>query len=164
MQNINQVNISGNLTRDPELRHTANNMPILCLGVAVNDSVKNNATGEWEDRANYIDCNLFGTRAEKVAQYLHKGMKVSIGGRLHFSQWQDRQTGQNRSKVEVSIDQIEFFTPPRTQQGQYQGQQQTAPQAANQQPQQPSDMAYGQMNQAVANAQPVSIYDESIPF
>lgn len=161
MQNINQVNISGNLTREPELRRTANDMPILNFGIAVNDSRKNNQTGEWEEYPNFVDCNMFGARAEKVAQYLHKGMKVSIGGRLHYGQWEDRQTGQKRSKIEVSVDQLEFFTAPKGQQegcsGQYQGQAEIGPQAANQQD-------YDGMAQAVQNAKPVSIYDENIPF
>ncbi|MDP2234443.1 MAG: single-stranded DNA-binding protein, partial [Actinomycetota bacterium] len=75
---INRVMISGNLTRDPELRSTASGMAVLSLGVAVNDRRKNQQTGEWEDQANFIDCTMFGTRAEAVSQYLSKGTKVAI--------------------------------------------------------------------------------------
>ena len=73
--NINRVVISGNLTRDPEVRRTQGGMAIMSFGVAVNDRRKNNA-GEWEDYANFIDCTMFGSRAEAISDYLSKGSKV----------------------------------------------------------------------------------------
>ena len=85
---INQVNISGNLTREPELRHTAGGMPVLGFGVAVNDRRKNPSTGEWEDYPNFVDCKMFGTRAESLSRYLAKGAKVSVAGKLRWSQWE----------------------------------------------------------------------------
>jgi single-strand DNA-binding protein len=115
------VNISGNLTRDPELRQTQGGMAILSLGVAVNDRRKNQQTGEWEDVPNFVDCVVFGTRAEKLAQFLAKGTKVAIEGKLRWSQWE--KDGAKRSKLEVIVDEIEFMS--RGQQGQ-QRQQQTA--------------------------------------
>jgi single-strand DNA-binding protein len=105
---INRVLISGNLTRDPELRSTASGMPVLGLGVAVNDRRKNPSTGEWEDYPNFIDCTMFGTRAESVSRFLNKGSKVAIEGKLRWSQWE--RDGQKRSKIEVIIDEIEFLT------------------------------------------------------
>ena len=75
---INRVIISGNLTRDPELRSTASGLPVLGFGVAVNDRRKNQQTGEWEDYPNFIDCTMFGARAESLSRYLSKGTKVSI--------------------------------------------------------------------------------------
>jgi single-strand DNA-binding protein len=105
---INKVLISGNLTRDPELRATATGMPVLGLGVAVNDRRKNQSTGEWEDYPNFIDCTMFGSRAESVSHYLSKGSKVAIEGKLRWSQW-DRD-GQKRSKIEVIVDEIEFLS------------------------------------------------------
>lgn len=107
---INRVNISGNMTRDPELRSTAGGMAVLQFGVAVNDRRKNNQTGEWEDKPNFVDCVMFGNRAEAVSGYLSKGMKVSIEGKLSYSAWNDKQTGQKRSKLEVLVDEIEFMT------------------------------------------------------
>lgn len=107
---INKVMITGNLTRDAELRATPSGTSVLNLGVAVNDRRRNQQTGEWEDYPNYIDCTMFGRRAEAVAQYLTKGMKVAIEGRLHYSSWEDRNTGQRRSKVDVTIDEIEFMS------------------------------------------------------
>lgn len=81
---INRVIISGNLTRDPELRSTASGLPVLGFGVAVNDRRKNQQTGEWEDYPNFIDCTMFGARAESLNRYLNKGTKVSIEGKLRW--------------------------------------------------------------------------------
>ena len=105
---INRVNISGNLTRDPEMRRTASGMQVLSFGVAVNDRAKNPQTNEWEDRPNFIDCTMFGTRAEAVSRYLSKGSKVAIEGKLRWSQWE--RDGQKRSKLEVIVDEIEFMS------------------------------------------------------
>lgn len=103
--NINRVVISGNLTRDPEVRRTQGGMAIMSFGVAVNDRRKNNA-GEWEDYANFIDCTMFGSRAEAISDYLSKGSKVSLEGKLRWSQWE--RDGQKRSKIEVIVDEIDF--------------------------------------------------------
>lgn len=105
---INRVIVSGNLTRDPELRSTQGGMPVLSLGLAVNDRRKNQQTGEWEDCPNFIDCTMFGTRAEGISRFLGKGSKVAIEGRLRWSQWE--RDGQKRSKLEVVVDEIEFMS------------------------------------------------------
>ena len=105
---INRVVISGNLTREPELRRTQGGMAILNMGVAVNDRKKNQQTGEWEDYANFIDCVMFGKRAESMAGILTKGMKVAIEGKLRWSQWE--KDGQKRNKVEVVVDDLEFMS------------------------------------------------------
>lgn len=131
---INRVMISGNMTRDAELRQTAGGMQVLTFGVAVNERVQNRQSGQWEDRANFVDCTMFGKRAEAVAQYLAKGTKVAIEGKLRYSSWE--RDGQKRSKLEVIVDEIEFMS----------GRQQQ-PQQQRQQPQQQS-----------------SVYDEDIPF
>lgn len=105
---INRVTITGNLTRDPEMRQTAGNgTAVLNLGVAVNDRRRNPKTGEWENHPNFIDCVMFGNRAQSVSQYLHKGSKVAIEGKLRYSSWE--KDGQRRSKLEVVIDEIEFM-------------------------------------------------------
>ena len=121
---INKVLISGNLTRDAELRATSGGMSILSFGVAVNDRRKNSQTGEWEDYPNYIDCTLFGRRAEALAQYLTKGLKVAIEGKLHYSSWEDRNGGGKRSKLDVTVDEIELMSS-RNEQPRQQQQQQT---------------------------------------
>ena len=110
---INRVNISGNLTRDPELRTTTGGTAVLSFGVAVNDRRRNPQSGEWEDVPNFIDCVMFGTRGEAVSRYLTKGSKVAIEGKLRYSSWE--RDGQRRNKIEVIVDEIEFLS--RGQQG-----------------------------------------------
>ncbi|MDO4539274.1 MAG: single-stranded DNA-binding protein [Coriobacteriales bacterium] len=115
---INRVVLSGNLTRDPELRATQSGMNILTFGIAVNDRRRNQQSGEWEDYANFIDCVLFGNRADFLSRTLHKGIKVALEGKLRYSSWE--RDGQRRSKIEVIVDDIDFVSP-RQQQGNYDG-------------------------------------------
>ena len=148
---INRVVISGNLTRDPDLRSTASGMPVLGFGVAVNDRRKNQQTGEWEDYPNFIDCTMFGARAQSVSRFLFKGSKVAIEGKLRWSQWE--RDGQKRSKIEVIVDEIEFMTSrndgaPRA----------AAPMAA---PMAQAPMTAAPMAAPVVDA---SVYDDDIPF
>lgn len=124
---INKATVTGNITRDPELRQTQGGTSVLTIGVAVNDRRKNQQTGEWEDYPNFIDCTIFGNRATGVAPHLEKGMKVAIEGKLNQSRWQ-ADDGTNRSKIEIIVDEIEFMS---RQQGQ------TASKPVQQQPQQP---------------------------
>lgn len=153
---INKVFISGNLTRDAELRATQSGGSLCVFGVAVNDRRRNQRTGEWEDYPNFVDCAMFGTRAEKLQPYLTKGTKVSIEGKLRYSTWE--REGQRRSKLDVHIDEIEFMST-RQREG--------APQ-----PQQyPADMASVDAQYAAipttlppVDAVPPSVYDEDIPF
>lgn len=163
MANINRVIISGRLTRDPELRQTAGGTPVLGMGVAVNDRRRNVQSGQWEDYTNFIDCTMFGARAESLSRILTKGMLVCIEGRLRWSQWE--RDGQKRSKIEVIVDELEL--PSRGQAAQdvsaAQGyapaaQQSYSPAYAAPAPQQPH---YG----APAAMPPADqIYDEEIPF
>lgn len=105
---INRVCISGNLTRDPEIRSTAGGTSVMGFGVAVNERRKNAQTGEWEDYPNFVDCTLFGRRAEALERYLSKGSKVAIEGKLRWSQWES--DGGKRSKLEVVVDEIELMS------------------------------------------------------
>jgi len=120
---INRVNISGNLTRDAELKATNSGSQVLNVGVAVNDR-RRNKDGDWEDYPNYVDCVMFGSRAQAIQRYLTKGTKVAIEGRLHYSSWEDSQTNRRRSKLEVYIDEIEFLSSRNGSQGADQGYQQ----------------------------------------
>lgn len=149
---INRVIISGNLTRDPELRQTAGGLPVLGFGVAVNDRRKNNQTGEWEDYPNFVDCTMFGTRAESIMRFLGKGSKVTIEGKLRWSQWE--RDGQKRSKLEVIVDEIEFMSSRNGADAGY-----AAPQSYN--------TGYAPAGMSARQAAPVvdsSVYDEDIPF
>ena len=106
---MNRVAISGNLTRDAELRQTQGGMAVANFGVAVNDRRKNQATGEWEDFPNYVDCTLFGRRAESLAPILTKGKKVALEGKLRWSEWEAKD-GTKRSKLSVVVEEIELMS------------------------------------------------------
>ena len=152
---INRVIISGNLTRDPELRSTASGLPVLGFGVAVNDRRKNQQTGEWEDYPNFIDCTMFGARAESLSRFLTKGTKVSIEGKLRWSQWE--REGQKRSKIEVIVDELEFMSSrgDSSSYGGGMGGGYSAPA--------PAAPAYAPAPAPVVDASS-SVYDEDIPF
>lgn len=156
---INRVCISGNLTRDPELRSTASGMAVMNFGVAVNDRAKNPQTGEWEDRPNFVDCVMFGTRADALARFLTKGTKVALEGKLRYSSWE--RDGQRRSKLEVIVDDLEFMS---SRQGQ--GSSQSQAPRAQQAPSFSAPAAYGQTSQRPTQQTPPSadVYDEDIPF
>ena len=105
---LNRVTISGNLTREPELRQTASGYEILSVGVAVNDRRKNQQSGEWEDYANFVDVVVFGKRASSLSKILTKGMKVAIDGKLRYSSWEDKE-GHKRSKLEVIAEDVDIM-------------------------------------------------------
>lgn len=111
MPSYNKVILMGNLTRDPELRHLPSNMPVAQVGLAVNERYKDKQSGEMIDRANFIDCEAFGRTAEIINQYFQKGAPILIEGKLRLDQWEDRQSGQKRSKLKVVIDRFEFVLP-----------------------------------------------------
>jgi single-strand DNA-binding protein len=109
MANINRVVLVGNLTRDPELRHTPSGTAICKLRVAVNSRQKDPATGEWGEKPNYFDVTVWGNQGESCAQYLSKGRPVGIDGRLDWHEWEDKQTGQKRQAVEIIADSVQFL-------------------------------------------------------
>ncbi|RVU96638.1 single-stranded DNA-binding protein [Coriobacteriales bacterium OH1046] len=170
---INRVNISGNLTRDPEMRQTAGGTQILQFGVAVNDRRRNPQTGEWEDVPNFVDCVVFGSRAEPLSRFLSKGTKVAIEGKLRYSAWETKD-GQRRSKLEIVVDDVEFLSPRGDQGGQGGYQQGSGYQQVQQAPASgypapgysaPSYAAPAPPAAAPSVAPPPSdVYDEDIPF
>jgi single-strand DNA-binding protein len=109
MANINRVVLVGNLTRDPELRHTPSGTAICKLRVAVNSRQKDPATGEWGEKPNYFDVTVWGNQGESCAQYLSKGRPVGVDGRLDWREWEDKQTGQKRQAVEIIADSVQFL-------------------------------------------------------
>lgn len=102
---INSVNISGNLTKDCEVRRTANK-DVIRFSVAVNDRV--NVNGEWQDRANFVDCDYWVTNSDKLAKSLMKGAKVALLGKLRQNNWE--KDGQKFSKLTVTVQQLEFMS------------------------------------------------------
>ncbi len=105
--NINRVVLTGNLTRDPELRSTAGGTPVCGLRLAVNTRRKG-ASGEWEDKPNYFDVTVWGAQGENCAQYLSKGRPVGVDGRLDWREW-EAQDGTKRQAVEIIADTVQFL-------------------------------------------------------
>lgn len=146
---INRVYVSGNLGRDSELRVTQSGTAILSFTLAVNDR-KKQQDGSWGDYTNWVDCTLFGNRAEALQPYLTKGVKVSVDGALRYSSWQQKD-GSRRSKLEVVVNEVELMAYRRDRQ-------------------QPTGMADAQavVQDAFPGAQvsyePADVYGEDIPF
>lgn len=105
---INVAVISGNIAREPELKRTPKGTPILTFTLGFSERRPNEETGEWEERSNFIGCTMFGNRAEALAPYLHKGSHVGVRGTLRYSSWE--RDGIRRSKIEIVIDQIDFYS------------------------------------------------------
>ncbi len=105
-RSLNQVILMGNLTRDPELRQTPNGQSVVSFSLALNRSYKD-ASGEWKEVTDYIDIVAWANLAERVAQYLSKGRRCLVQGRLQSRSWE--QDGQKRSKVEVLANDVTFL-------------------------------------------------------
>jgi len=163
---INKCIISGNLTRDTELRSTASGMQVLNFGIAVNERVKDQ-DGNWTDKPHFVDCVMFGNRAESVSRFIGKGSKVCIDGKLRYSSWEDKNGGGKRSKLEVVVDEIEFMS--LRQDAQPAPAQQYAPQYAPQPAYAPQPMQQGYAPQyapqpAYGGYHVATAYDDEIPF
>jgi len=106
--NLNRVFLAGNLTRDPELRYTPSGTPVCELGLAINDKRKN-PNGEWVEETTFVDITLWARQAEVAGEYLTKGSNVLIEGRLKFDQWEDKESGQKRSKLRIVGDRMQML-------------------------------------------------------
>lgn len=108
MASFNKVILIGNLTRDPELRYTPKGMAIAKIGLAINRTWRNEA-GETKEEVTFVDVDAFGRQAETLGQYMKKGSPLMIEGRLKLDQWDDKQTGQKRSKLGVIVEGFQFL-------------------------------------------------------
>ena len=104
--NINRVVLTGNLTRDPELRSTPGGTAVCKLGIAVNTRRKG-SDGQWEEKPNFFRVTVFGRQAESCANYLKKGRAVAIDGRLEWSSWENE--GQKRESIDIIADSVQFL-------------------------------------------------------
>lgn len=159
---INRVNVSGNITRDPVLKRINGGTDVLLFGLAINDRRRDRDSGEWVDAPNFVDCAVFGSRADALAKILRKGTKVALEGKLRSSHWQDKQSGQGRSKVEIAVSEVELM--------------QRAPQQADAAQAAPAAQAASARTQQTAPASQTpswtpgpmqaapSVYDEDVPF
>lgn len=108
MANINRVVLVGNLTRDPELRHTPSGTAVCEFGIAVNTREKDPGSGEWVDRADFFDVTVWGDQGEACATYLKKGSPAGVDGRLRQDRW-ETQDNQKRSKVKIIAAVVQFL-------------------------------------------------------
>lgn len=106
--NINRVIITGNLTRDPELRALPSGTSVCELRIACNTRRKNGSTGEWEDRPNYFNVKVWGPQGENCARFLAKGRPVAIDGRLEWREW-EAQDGAKRQAIDIIADSVQFL-------------------------------------------------------
>ena len=118
MAGLNKVMLIGNVTRDPELRYIGSGTAVLDLGLAVNRRVKNQ-NGEFRDEATFVTVTIWGKTAENCAEYLSKGRAVFVEGRLKNDQWEDKKTGEKRSKIAIVAENVQFLSPrgERTERG-----------------------------------------------
>jgi single-strand DNA-binding protein len=107
MAAINRVVLVGNLTRDPELRHTPSGTAVCSLRLAVNTRRKDE-TGQWIDKPNYFDVTVWGNQGERCAQYLAKGRPVAVDGRLEWREWETPE-GNKRQAIDVVADTVQFL-------------------------------------------------------
>ena len=106
--NINRVILTGNLTRDPELRSLPSGMSVCSLRIACNTRRKDQSTGEWTDKANYFDVTVWGAQGENCSRFLSKGRPIALDGRLEWREWQ-AQDGTKRQSVEIIADSVQFL-------------------------------------------------------
>jgi single-strand DNA-binding protein len=146
--NINRVVLVGNLTRDPELRHTPSGMAVCSLRLAVNSRRKDPSTGEWGEKPNYFDITVWGNQGESCAQYLSKGRPVAVDGRLDWREYEAKDGSGKRQAIEIIADSVQFLGG----RGEGEGQSQYIP---------PSDVAADQSDFVKAGA---ATADDDIPF
>jgi len=108
MANYNKVIIAGNLTRDVELKHTPKGTAVAKLGIAINRSWTGD-DGQKREDVTFVDVDAFGKQAETLAKYIKKGRSILIEGRLKLDQWDDKQTGQKKSRLGVLLESFSFL-------------------------------------------------------
>lgn len=136
---VNIIALTGNLVRDPDVKAMTSGNVIMNFSLAVNERVRN-SQGEYEDYASYVDCVMFGNRAEAVSRFISKGSKVAVSGHIRQRRWEH--DGQKRSKIEVIVEDIEFMS--RQQQPEYEEPSYSAP--------------------APKRTSAMDFYDEDMPF
>lgn len=113
MASFNKVILAGNLTHDPELRYTPKGTAVAKLRLAIN-RVYNTESGEKKEEVTYVDVDAFARQAEVISQYLKKGRPILVEGRLRLDTWDDKQTGQKRSKLNVVLESFQFLDSGRS--------------------------------------------------
>jgi single-strand DNA-binding protein len=173
MASLNRVLLMGNLTRDIEMRYTPSGLAVAQMGLAMNRKFRDTKTNELREEVTFVDIDAFGKTAETAHQYLSKGRPVFVEGRLKLDQWDDKQTGQKRTKLKVVAERIQFVGGGQGQGGGGGGggqggggqggeraprPQQSRPNQGRQAPPAPSDMDAG------PEPEDLDIPEENIPF
>lgn len=109
IMNLNEFTVAGNLTRDPDVRHTPKGTPVAEISIATNRRVKDKVTDQWKDEPTFLDIVLWGRDAENAGQYLKKGRGVHVKGRLQIDKWQDAKSGEMRQKVRLIGESIQYL-------------------------------------------------------
>jgi len=163
MGNFNKVILLGNLTRDPELRYTPKGTAIVKLGMAINRTWKDD-TGAAKEEVTFVDVDAFGRQAEVLAQYLRKGRPLFVEGRLRLDTWDDKQTGQKRSKLGVVLESFQFVDSGGARAGGEEGG--AAPAARSRATAQPVSAASAPANAAPSTAAPDGppLEEDDVPF
>ncbi len=150
--NFNKVILAGNLTRDPELRYTPQGTAIAKIGLAINRRYTGQ-DGQTKDETTFVDVDAFGKQAEVIGQYLKKGRPVLIEGRLKLDQWDDKTTGQKRSRLGVILESFQFIDSKA-------GGPESSPPAAPSRPARPA----AQPAAPAAESDVPPIEDDDVPF
>ncbi|MBI2805589.1 MAG: single-stranded DNA-binding protein [Planctomycetes bacterium] len=168
MANLNKVMLIGRLTRDPEVRMFSNGGKVANFGFAVNNRRKNPQSGQWEDEPVFLDCEAFnrgetGKTADLIEQYLRKGYQAYIEGHLKLDQWNDKTSGEKRSRLKIVVDNVQFLEPRRDG-GSGDGQRSSAPRRSDAPPP-PADYDSGpDMGEPPMNPPPPAKGEQDIPF
>lgn len=164
MASVNIVMLMGNLTRDVEMRFTPSGMAVAKIGLATNRKFRDTKTNELREEVTFVDITAFGKTAELCGQYLSKGRSVFIEGRLKFDQWDDKQTGQKRSKLAVVAERVQFMPSGGGQGGGQGGGTVTRPAAAKPARQAPSAPDQELGGDEGPPPEDLNIQEESVPF
>ncbi len=159
MANLNKVMLIGNLTRDPEMRHTPSGKVVSELGLAINRTWSNDQ-GQKQEETTFVDVTVWGKQAEVIQQYVTKGSPIYIEGRLQLDTWDDKTSGQKRSKMRVICENFQFLPSAKNNAGATGGEYSERPQQTSSAPQQRSAPPQG------ASAAPAEDFQEEddIPF
>ena len=162
MPNLNKVQLMGNITRDPEVRYTPKGTAVTDIGLAINRNYSTD-DGDRREETTFVDITFWGRQAEVIGEYMKKGRPLYVEGRLQLDQWEDKNTGQQRSRLKVIGDNFQFLggRDEGGQRGGGQGQQSSQQVAPQQQSQQSQQQAPAQQNY---DPIPPSDDDDDIPF
>ncbi|MCH1408688.1 MAG: single-stranded DNA-binding protein [Verrucomicrobiales bacterium] len=173
MPNLNKVMLMGNITRDPEVRYTPKGTAVTDISLAVNRSYTLD-DGERREETTFVDVTYWGRQAEVIGEYMKKGRPIYVEGRLQLDQWEDKNTGQNRSRLKIVGDNFQFLGGRDGNSGGGEGQQQqsappqqqSAPPQQQQQapPQQQQQSSPPPEQQQPTGYEPIQDEDDDIPF